>query len=216
MRRPRRATATPTSGTRSFEAQLWATANARLGLMDAADYKHVPLGLTFLKYVSDSFEEHGAYCLHVSQNRRSAAGGRMPTPDFQSLMLPLLEPLGDRQEQSVRDVIAAPEDEVRLTGEERKCRIGSGQEPVFYNRARWAKTYPKKTGLLENPCRGWLRITERAIEVLKRKPERMDVNLLKQFEELRACVGALPRMESTDETAAEGEVERETPQGLLA
>jgi hypothetical protein len=35
-----------------FEAQLWAAANALRGSMDAAEYKHVVLGLIFLKYIS--------------------------------------------------------------------------------------------------------------------------------------------------------------------
>jgi len=43
-----------------FEAQLWATANALRGSMDAAEYKHVVLGLIFLKYISDAFEAHHA------------------------------------------------------------------------------------------------------------------------------------------------------------
>jgi type I restriction enzyme M protein len=40
-----------------FEQQLWATADALRGSMDAAEYKHVVLGLIFLKYISDAFEE---------------------------------------------------------------------------------------------------------------------------------------------------------------
>jgi len=43
-----------------FEAQLWAAANALRGSMDAAEYKHVVLGLIFLKYISEAFEEHHA------------------------------------------------------------------------------------------------------------------------------------------------------------
>ena len=43
-----------------FEAQLWATADALRGSMDAAEYKHVVLGLIFLKYISDAFEERHA------------------------------------------------------------------------------------------------------------------------------------------------------------
>lgn len=39
------------------ESKLWAAANALRGSMDAAEYKHVVLGLIFLKYVSDAFEE---------------------------------------------------------------------------------------------------------------------------------------------------------------
>src|SRR5512145_1259057 len=41
----------------SFEAKLWAAADALRNNMDAAEYKHVVLGLIFLKYISDAFEE---------------------------------------------------------------------------------------------------------------------------------------------------------------
>ncbi len=40
-----------------YEAQLWQMADALRGSMDAAEYKHVALGLLFLKYISDAFEE---------------------------------------------------------------------------------------------------------------------------------------------------------------
>jgi len=40
-----------------FEAQLWASADIMPGYMDASEYKHVCLGLIFLKYIFDAFEE---------------------------------------------------------------------------------------------------------------------------------------------------------------
>ena len=40
------------------EAEYWRMADALRGSMDAAEYKHVVLGLIFLKYISDAFEEH--------------------------------------------------------------------------------------------------------------------------------------------------------------
>ena len=43
-----------------FEATLWAAADKLRGHLDAAEYKHVVLGLIFLKYVSDAFEERRA------------------------------------------------------------------------------------------------------------------------------------------------------------
>jgi len=43
-----------------FEAELWKAADALRSNMDAAEYKHVVLGLIFLKYISDAFEEHHA------------------------------------------------------------------------------------------------------------------------------------------------------------
>ena len=39
---------------------LWAAADKLRANMDAAEYKHLVLGLIFLKYVSDSFSAHGA------------------------------------------------------------------------------------------------------------------------------------------------------------
>lgn len=40
-----------------FEKQIWDSADELRGSMDAAEYKHVVLGLIFLKYLSDKFEE---------------------------------------------------------------------------------------------------------------------------------------------------------------
>ena len=46
-----------------YRAQLWSMADALRGSMDAAEYKHVVLGLIFLKYISDAFEERHAVVL---------------------------------------------------------------------------------------------------------------------------------------------------------
>jgi len=40
-----------------FEEKLWATADKLRGHMDTSEYKHVVLGLIFLKYISDAFQE---------------------------------------------------------------------------------------------------------------------------------------------------------------
>ncbi|MEQ8962053.1 MAG: type I restriction-modification system subunit M N-terminal domain-containing protein [Coleofasciculus sp. C2-GNP5-27] len=40
-----------------FEQTLWTAADKLRGLMDAVEYKHVVLGLIFLKYISDAFQE---------------------------------------------------------------------------------------------------------------------------------------------------------------
>ena len=44
--------------TLGFEAKLWQAADKLRSNMDAAEYKHIVLGLIFLKYISDAFEEH--------------------------------------------------------------------------------------------------------------------------------------------------------------
>ncbi len=56
-RRNDRRLAETAGATVGYEAQLWQMADALRGSMDAAEYKHVVLGLIFLKYISDAFEE---------------------------------------------------------------------------------------------------------------------------------------------------------------
>ena len=55
-RKDQNETATSRSAPIGFETQLWAAADALRNNMDAAEYKHVVLGLIFLKYISDAFE----------------------------------------------------------------------------------------------------------------------------------------------------------------
>ena len=59
-----------------YEAQLWQMADALRGSMDAAEYKHVVLGLIFLKYISDAFEEQ-----HAKLVAEKASGADPEDPD---------------------------------------------------------------------------------------------------------------------------------------
>ncbi len=59
-----------------YEAQLWQMADALRGSMDAAEYKHVVLGLIFLKYISDAFEEQ-----HAKLMAEKASGADPEDPD---------------------------------------------------------------------------------------------------------------------------------------
>jgi type I restriction enzyme M protein len=53
---PKQTKKADTTANLGFEAKLWAAADALRNNMDAAEYKHVVLGLIFLKYISDAFE----------------------------------------------------------------------------------------------------------------------------------------------------------------
>jgi type I restriction enzyme M protein len=54
-----------------FEAQLWAAADKLRGHMDASEYKHVCLGLIFLKYISGAFEKKREQLLFGFSNPKS-------------------------------------------------------------------------------------------------------------------------------------------------
>ena len=59
-----------------YEGQLWQMADALRGSMDAAEYKHVVLGLIFLKYISDAFQE-----AHTRLEAETGAGADPEDPD---------------------------------------------------------------------------------------------------------------------------------------
>ena len=67
-----------TTANLGFEAKLWAAADALRNNMDAAEYKHVVLGLIFLKYISDTFEEHRA---KLVKGEGDYAGANPEDPD---------------------------------------------------------------------------------------------------------------------------------------
>lgn len=70
------ASSTPQSAFEGLEAQLWAAADALRNNMDAAEYKHVVLGLIFLKYISDAFEAK-----HAELVKMEAEGADPEDPD---------------------------------------------------------------------------------------------------------------------------------------
>jgi type I restriction enzyme M protein len=53
-----------------FEAKLWLAADKLRSNMDAPEYKHVVLGLIFLKYISDAFEQHHSKLVSFRERRR--------------------------------------------------------------------------------------------------------------------------------------------------
>ncbi len=110
----------------------------------------------------------------------------MAIPDYQSIMLPLLQFAGDGKEHAVREAIQTLADQFKLTESERKELLPSGQQCVFDNRVGWARTYMKKAGLLESPKRALLRITKRGQDVLGAKPTEINVQFLGQFPEFLA------------------------------
>ena len=54
-----------------FEEKLWQAADKMRGHMDPAEYKHIALGLIFLKYISDAFEERHSWLVERVSDPRS-------------------------------------------------------------------------------------------------------------------------------------------------
>lgn len=107
----------------------------------------------------------------------------MAIPDFQSVMLPLLQLAGDGEIHRIQNATQKLSEHFNLTEEEKARMLPSGQSTIFYNRVGWAKTHIKKAGLIEGPNRGQFRITERGKITLENNPQNIDMNYLMQFSE---------------------------------
>ena len=110
----------------------------------------------------------------------------MPIPDYQSLMRPLLAFGSDGSEKNINDAIKGIADQLKLTDDERHQLLPSGKQPIFSNRVHWARTYLDKAGAIKRTRRSHFEITDRGKQLLADNPERIDVEVLKQFPEFIA------------------------------
>ena len=107
----------------------------------------------------------------------------MAVPDFQSIMLPLLEMLGDGTEHSLAEMLAGLGTRLNLSEDDLKERIPSGVQTRLYNRVCWSTTHLKKAAIIDNTGRGRFRITPRGSELLQKKPQKIDLGLLSTYPE---------------------------------
>jgi restriction system protein len=101
----------------------------------------------------------------------------MAIPDYQSLMLPVLE-VAAKAETSVPLAEAEIATKLGLSDEERGQMLPSGKQRVLHNRIHWAKFYLTKAGLLESPKRGRFAITPAGHQVLSNPPASLDTKFL--------------------------------------
>lgn len=106
----------------------------------------------------------------------------MTIPDYQAMMLPLLELVADGQEHSLRSAIEAIAQHFHLNPSERQQLLPSGKQPILDNRVGWARTYLKKAGLVAYSRRGYFQITDLGQGVLAQGPPVINNQFLEQFD----------------------------------
>jgi restriction system protein len=97
----------------------------------------------------------------------------MAIPDYQTLMLPVLE-IAARGEISVPLVEAEVAERFNLSDAEREELLPSGRQKLLHNRIHWAKFYLGKAGLLESPKRGRFVASSAGRQVLAKQPKRKE------------------------------------------
>lgn len=141
----------------------------------------------------------------------------MAVPDFQTLMLPFLEIVGDGIEHSFADMATALGDRFSLTEDERNEMVPSGRQTRLMNRAYWISTHFKKAGLIEPSRRGAFKIAQRGRDLLATNPNRVDLKVLSAFPEYLAFRNKKNEKKVTLNPDVPSEVdESKTPDELLA
>jgi restriction system protein len=105
----------------------------------------------------------------------------MPIPDYQTVMLPLLEYYSDGKTHPIGDAVDLLGRQFALSEDELRELLPSGRQEKFRNRVAWAKTYLVKAGLLSSPKRGHFAITPAGQSTLRENPARIDVAFLRRF-----------------------------------
>ena len=139
----------------------------------------------------------------------------MAIPDFQSVMRPVLQAVGDGVPLPLGALRVRIADVFQLTEEERKERLPSGNQTVINNRVGWARTYLNKAGLLTILSKGMVQITDRGREALASGPARITVTWLKQFPEFADFHTAKPQVTNAA-AVADSDLAETTPDEQLA
>ena len=106
----------------------------------------------------------------------------MAIPDFQTLMLPILKLLSKNNIIKLSEMVDIMSDEYNLSEEERNEWLPSKVQKTMYNRVAWAKQYLKNSELIESPEKGSFKITQKGLDILKKKPTRIDLRFLRNLD----------------------------------
>ncbi len=138
-------------------------------------------------------------------------------PDFQSIMLPLLKLLDDGKAKSLNEVINALAKYYKLTPQELKIKVPSGQMGLFRNRVGWTRSYLKKAGLIEYPARGVYQITNFGKEYLASNPKELRIKQLKKMPDYKEWTKTFNQdNDPIEEKSIATDNETDTPEEILA
>ena len=143
----------------------------------------------------------------------------MPVPDFQTLNLPVLTALMNGGEMPVAEVCRQVADAEGLTPEDVSERTRGGSTTKLRDRVSWGITYMMHAGLIARVRRAVYRITPQGEELLYRRPDRIDLNVLAEYPAyvawMRRRTEKHRRSSTTRRPGSQGEETVETPEEAL-
>ena len=137
-------------------------------------------------------------------------------PDFQTIMLPFLEILGDGQEHELQGIIKKISDRFDLTEEERRRLVPSGGQEVIVGRVGWVRTYLKNANLIITIRRAVFKVTQDGLDLLSNKPSKIDVKFLQTIPAFQEWKVSQKRKDRQVESVEIEETEiTQTPEELI-
>ena len=107
----------------------------------------------------------------------------MAIPGFQDLMLPLLEECNDGKEHNGKELVDILANRLHLSEDERNLKLTNTKMTKFVNTVSWAQSHLKAAKLLEKTNGKKFKITSYGEIILKKQPERIDINYLRTLPE---------------------------------
>jgi hypothetical protein len=115
-------------------------------------------------------------------SERAAGAGDSELPSYERIMLPLLQLIADGELHKESDLISPLASEFELSVKDIERRLPSGPQ-IFPNRVTWAKVNLRQAALLDIPTPGFVRITQRGIDLLGENFEELSRQTLKRYPE---------------------------------
>lgn len=126
-------------------------------------------------------------------------------PDYQTIMLPLLKLTSDNQIHTFREVVGKLGGYFKLTDEEKKKLLPSGNQALFDNRVGWARFYLTKADLLKSEKRGSHQITKQGLAFLKTKPTNLRTKDLEKFQSFKDFKDSIDKKNQIESEGTEKE-----------
>lgn len=146
-----------------------------------------------------------------------SVGLKKQIPDFQTVMLPMLNLLVDGQPKSLNEVMKLLSTHFKLTPEHLKVKVPSGQMGLFRNRVGWTRSYLKNAGLIHYPSRGVYQITDFGKDYLKTNPTDLRIKHLKKMPKYREWTDTFNQDQSDSlDVISTKESISQTPEEVLA
>jgi len=135
-------------------------------------------------------------------------------PDFQTIMLPLLQFIGKNDEVSMKIIKEGMIKYFSISKSEQEQKTPNGKQFLYYNRIAWAISYLRMGELIFSPLRGVYKISNDGKKVLNNPPEKITIKYLKNNDKFSKNINSGKNKKETLDDK-EQEISEKTPDEIF-